>query len=188
MNAMTPALGKPALLPLVFTALYALSILAANLTLDRFIQLPVFGLLSVGTLFFGAVFTLRDRIHQTGGLRYVYTAIALALIVNTVAAIYLETPIRFIIASFLSILVAELTDTAIYHRFMHEGWWSRVLKSNAVSVPLDSILFSLLAFYGDMSARDIAQIIFADVIVKYLIAAVIAIRLRNVSDKSMGVS
>lgn len=173
------ALGKPALTPTVLIVLYALSILLANVTLNKFIPLPVFGLLSVGTIFFAAVFTLRDRIHRAGGLRAVYIAIALALLVNTVAAALLDTPLRFIGASFLAILVGELADTAVYQRLIHRSWWTRVLTSNAVSVPLDSVLFTLLAFYGDMSTRDILQIIFADIVAKYVIAALFAFRARQ---------
>ncbi|WP_034385564.1 VUT family protein [Deinococcus sp. YIM 77859] len=160
-------------------ALYAASILLANLTLNQFIPLPVFGLLSVGTIFFAAVFTLRDRIHRVGGLRAVYVAIALALLVNTLAALLTGTPWRFIGASFLAILVGELSDTAVYQRLLEKSWWTRVLASNAVSVPLDSILFTLLAFWGEMSPRDIAQIIFADILAKYAIAALFALRVRR---------
>lgn len=166
-------------LPLALIGLYALSILLANLTLNQFIPLPEFGLLSVGTIFFAAVFTLRDRIHRAGGLNAVYLAIALALAVNTLAALYLDTPWRFIGASFLAILVGELADTAVYQRLLHRSWWTRVLTSNAVSVPLDSVIFTLLAFYGDMSTRDILQIIFADIIAKYAIAALFALRARR---------
>ena len=51
----------------IWTALYVLAILLANLTLNHFITLPGgYGLLSIGTLFFGAVFTLRDRLHMFG--------------------------------------------------------------------------------------------------------------------------
>ncbi|WP_291425339.1 VUT family protein [Deinococcus sp.] len=183
MNApVTPtALGKPALPPTILIILYATSILLANVTLNRFIQLPVFGLLSVGTIFFAAVFTLRDRIHRAGGLKAVYIAIALALLVNTVAAAALHTPLRFIGASFLAILLGELTDTAVYQRLLHRNWWTRVLASNAVSVPLDSVSFTLLAFWGTMSHRDIAQIIFADIVTKYVIAALFAFRVRHVA-------
>lgn len=169
----------PGRMPLLLIALYAGSILLANLTLNQFIPLPVFGLLSVGTVFFAAVFTLRDRIHRTGGLRAVYIAIAAALIVNTLAALLTGTPWRFIGASFLAILVGELADTAVYQRLIERSWWTRVLTSNAVSVPLDSILFTLLAFYGDMSPRDILQIIFADILAKYTIAALFAFRVRQ---------
>jgi len=171
-----PAVGR---LPLLLTALYVGSILLANLTLDEFIPLPVFGLLSVGTVFFAAVFTLRDRIHRAGGLRAVYAAIAAALIVNTLAAVLLGTPWRFVGASFLAILVGELADTAVYQRLIRKSWWTRVLASNAVSVPLDSVLFTLLAFWGEMSTRDIVQIIFADILAKYTIAALFALRVRQ---------
>lgn len=170
--------GRPVAL---LTALYALSILLANLTLNSFLPLPVFGLLSVGTVFFAAVFTLRDRIHHAGGLRAVYLAIALALLVNTLAAVLLGTPWRFVGASFLAILVGELADTAVYQRLIGKSWWTRVLASNAVSVPLDSVLFTLLAFWGDMSPRDIAQIIFADILAKYAIAALFALRVRRLT-------
>ncbi|WP_194165366.1 VUT family protein [Deinococcus terrestris] len=170
--------GRPVV---ILTALYALSILLANLTLDQFLPLPVFGLLSVGTMFFAAVFTLRDRIHRAGGLRAVYIAIALALLVNTGAALLTDTPWRFVGASFLAILVGELADTAVYQRLIGKSWWTRVLASNAVSVPLDSVLFTLLAFYGDMSSRDLTQIIFADILAKYTIAALFAFRVRQVS-------
>ncbi|SEI84691.1 hypothetical protein SAMN04488058_10234 [Deinococcus reticulitermitis] len=172
-------LGRPAPLPTLLITLYAASILLANLTLDQFIALPLYGQLSVGTVFFAAVFTLRDRIHRAGGLRAVYIAIALALLVNTLAAALLGTPLRFIGASFLAILVGELADTAVYQRLLHRSWWTRVLSSNAVSVPLDSVLFTLLAFWGDLSPDMILQIIFADILAKYLIAALFALRARS---------
>ncbi|MEF2279816.1 VUT family protein [Deinococcus sp. YIM 134068] len=172
-------LPVPGRTTVLLTVLYAASILLANLTLNQFIPLPLFGLLSVGTIFFAAVFTLRDRIHREGGLRAVYIAIAAALIVNTLAALLTDTPWRFIGASFLAILVGELADTAVYQRLIRRSWWTRVLASNAVSVPLDSILFTLLAFWGDMSTRDIAQIIFADILAKYAIAALFALRVRH---------
>lgn len=161
----------------LLVGLYALSILLANLTLNNFIPLPLFGLLSVGTIFFAAVFTLRDRIHHAGGLRAVYIAIALALVVNTLAAYLTHTPWRFIVASFIGILVGELADTAVYHRLRERSWWVRVLSSNAVSVPLDSVIFNVLAFYGDKSNYDVAQIIYGDIVSKYLIAALFALRL-----------
>jgi uncharacterized PurR-regulated membrane protein YhhQ (DUF165 family) len=188
MHKPNQALGYRSLWPtglIVAIGLYALAILLANLTLNHFIPLPVFGMLSVGTLFFAAVFTLRDHIHRAGGLTAVYFAIALALTVNVVAAIWLDTPMRFIGASFLAILVSELADTAVYQRLIHRSWWTRVLASNAVSVPLDSVIFTLLAFYGDMSNREMAEIVFADVLAKFVIAAVFAIRLRRTTQPAL---
>ena len=184
MTASAPGLGRPALTPTVLIVLYALSILLANVTLNRFIPLPIFGLLSVGTIFFAAVFTMRDRIHRAGGVPAVLIAIALALAVNTVAALLLGTPLRFVGASFLAILAGELADTGVYQRLIHRNWWTRVLASNAVSVPLDSVLFTLLAFYGDMSTHDILQIIFADILAKYVIAALFALRVRKLAPQA----
>ena len=184
----------------IWTALYVLAVLFANLTLNHFITLPGgFGLLSVGTLFFGAVFTLRDRLHVFG-LKAVYVAIALALLVNAyvgwlmmdmqpnwltqlIAHLGLsdilpaqasDLRVRFIVASFISILISELTDTLIYHNLMQKTWLRRALSSNAVSIPVDTILFSFLAFYGVMSLNEIAQIVYADLIFKALIATLIA--------------
>lgn len=162
----------------LWTVLYVLSILLANLTLNKFIALPIYGQLSVGTIFFAAVFTLRDRIHQSG-VRYVFVAIGLALVVNTLAALYTGTPARFILASFLAILAGELADTAVYQRLIDKSWWTRVLSSNAVSVPIDSVLFTLLAFWGDMTPSFILQIIVADIVIKYAIAALLAVRARH---------
>ena len=162
----------------IWTAFYVLAVLLANLTLNQFIPLPVFGLLSVGTLFFGAVFTLRDRLHMHG-LKAVYTAIALALLVNAVAGWLLmdQEPnrVRFILASFTAILVSELTDTVIYQKLMQRTWLTRALTSNAVSIPLDTILFTLLAFYGIMSWNEMAQIVYADLVFKAVIATALAL-------------
>ena len=162
----------------LWTVLYVLAVLLANLTLNHFIPLPVFGLLSVGTLFFGAVFTLRDRLHDFG-LKAVYRAIALALLVNFTAGWFLmaEEPnrLRFLVASFISILISELTDTMIFQKMMQKNWLTRALTSNAVSIPLDTLLFTFLAFYGIMSWNEMAQIMYADLVFKAVIATLVAL-------------
>ncbi len=163
----------------IWTALYVLAILLANLTLNHFITLPGgYGLLSIGTLFFGAVFTLRDRLHMFG-LKAVYLAIALALLVNATAGWFLmaDEPhrLRFLFASFSAILISELTDTVIYHNMMQRSWLTRALSSNAISIPLDTILFTLLAFYGIMSTAEMVQIVYADLIFKAIVATLVAL-------------
>lgn len=163
---------------IVWTALYVCAILLANLTLNNFIPLPYFGLLSVGTLFFGAVFTLRDRLHDFG-LKAVYRAIALALLINLVAGWFLMASephrVRFIVASFLSILASELTDTAVFQSFMHRSWLYRALSSNSVSIPLDTLAFNLMAFYTIYSWHDIGQIMVGDLVFKAVIATAVAL-------------
>ena len=172
----------------LWTALYVAAILFANLTLNNFIPLPVFGLLSVGTLFFGAVFTLRDRLHDFG-LPAVYRAIAIALVVNAAAGwLLMDTEpnrVRFIIASFIAILISELTDTVVFQKLMQKSWLTRALSSNAISIPLDTILFTLMAFYGIYSWNEMEQIVFADLIFKAVISTVIALAIHfGIKSKS----
>lgn len=159
---------------IMWLAAYVGAVLLANIFLDSFIELPWFGLFSIGSIFFAAVFTLRDRLHQYG-LPTVYTGIVLAILVNAVYGHWIAhiSP-RFLFASFMAILLGELADTAIFQRMRSHRWHTRVLTSNAVSVPLDSTAFTLLAFAGTMGAYDLAQIIYADVLGKFLIAALLA--------------
>jgi len=153
---------------------YVGAVLLANVFLDVFVALPWFGLFSVGSFFFAAVFTLRDALHAHS-VRAVYWGIALALLVNAAYGHWVAhiSP-RFLLASFASILLGELADTAIFARLRRQSWRQKVLLSNAVSVPLDSAAFTLLAFAGVMGAYDMAQIVYADILGKYLIAALLA--------------
>jgi uncharacterized PurR-regulated membrane protein YhhQ (DUF165 family) len=154
-------------------AAYVGAVLLANVFLDQFIPLPLFGLLSIGSIFFAAVFTLRDRLHGYG-LLTVFLGIALAVIVNVAYGIVAQISPRLLLASFASILLSELADTVMFQRLHQHRWHLRVIASNAWSVPVDSLGFSLLAFAGTMSCFTIAQIVFADIAGKYLIASVIA--------------
>ena len=159
----------------LFLAAYVGSILISNLLIDKFIPLPGFGLLSMGTIFFAFVFTLRDHLHRFG-LKFARFGIVLALLVNTFFGIIFAIPVRFIMASFLAIMLSELADTAVVERLKRRSWPVKVLASNAVSVPVDSILMTMIAFFGVMSAREMGEIIFADILAKYLIAMSVIIR------------
>lgn len=161
-----------------WTLLYVASVLFANLTLNKFIDLGGFGLLSIGTIFFAAVFTLRDKLHQFG-LGVAFRAISWALAVNVMVAVALGTPVRFVVASFFAILVGELADTAMYQAFIQRSWLTRALSSNAISIPLDSLIFTMLAFYGELSSADMAKIIWADLLFKTLIAGALALGLNH---------
>lgn len=56
-----------------------------------------------------------------------------------------------------------------------------MLASNGVSVPIDSAVMTMIAFYGVMSGREMVEIIFADILAKYLIASTILIRPETLS-------
>ena len=148
----------------------------ANFTLDSFVPVGDFFLVNVGTLFFGITFTQRDRLHRFGR-PLVYRLIAVAAGANVVAALALGTPLRYVAVSFLAIVVAETANTEVYHRLLRFRWLARVAGSNAVAAPLDTVLFTTLAFAGAPFAtlQWMTQVIVTDVLVKYgasLVAAV----------------
>jgi queuosine precursor transporter len=126
-----------------------------------------------GTLIYPFTFTLRDMVHKVAGKAVartlIFTAAAinllmalLFLIVSTLPgdpnggpqteafAIVLAPLWSIVIASIIAELVAELIDTEAYqlfvNRFKDRYQWARVLFSNAISVPIDSALFTVLAF------------------------------------------
>lgn len=183
--------------------IYLAAVLLANLTATLFIPFPVFGQVAVGTLVFGVTFTQRDRMHAAGGRRLVYRFIALAAGLNLVQMIALAagmgellahwsraagsdwlagnfetlstSGLRVFAASTLAIVLAEAADTEVYHHLRRRSWWVRVGGSNLVSVPLDSLIFNLVAFVGIFPPLLLAQIIFGEVVVKYLTGAVAAL-------------
>lgn len=150
------------------STVFIVATVLANYTLDAFLPLGDFFLVNVGTFFFGVTFTQRDRVHRLGR-RWVYTMIVAAGMANVIAAASLGTPLRFIAVSFLTIVVAETADTEIFARLKGRPWIQRVLGSNAVSAPLDTVLFTVLAFVGAPFATFawMTQVIVTDVLVKY---------------------
>ena len=154
----------------IYLIAYVASVLIANLLLDHFIELPFFGLLSYGTIFFAFVFTLRDHLHRYS-MNFALLGIVLALFVNTICAIYFDIPWRFLLASFIAILFSELMNTGVFEKLKQHSWHIRVLCSNAASVPIDSTFFTFIAFYGIFELPMMMEIIFADIIAKFLIAS-----------------
>ncbi len=163
-------------------ALYTVAVAVSNLLIPVFIDLGPLGILSAGTLTFGITFTLRDIAHQSSaraglGRTPIFLMIGLAAVVNVIVAAALETPGRFLIASFGAILLSETVDTEIYHRLRSRSWLMRVFSSNAISVPLDSIAFTVVAFAGEpgYDALVMAQIVQADLLFKFGIGALVAL-------------
>jgi uncharacterized PurR-regulated membrane protein YhhQ (DUF165 family) len=159
---------------LINAAIYILATLGANYTATWFIPFPVFGQVAVGTFIFGLTFTPRDRLHA-GGRGWVYGTIAVAALANVLMSARLDVPGRIIGASFLAIVLAETADTEVYQRLLRYPWLVRVAGSNAISVPLDTVLFSLVAFAGVLPPWEIASLVFGEIITKYAIGAIAAL-------------
>jgi uncharacterized integral membrane protein (TIGR00697 family) len=78
---------------------------------------------------------------------------------------------RIVFASVVAEVIAELADTEIYQmwvtrRTRHLPQWMRVLASNAVSIPLDSALFVLIAFSGVLAAGELRDMFASNVVTK----------------------
>lgn len=185
--------------PLVTAAfIYIAAVLVANLTATAFIPFPVFGQVAVGTLVFGFTFTQRDRMHRIGR-PFVYKVIGISAVLTlglllsvaygwgaSTAALFeqqgwpwlaqsigvlAESGPRVFVASFLAIVLAESADTEVFHHFRTHTWLGRVLLSNAVSVPLDSLIFNVVAFWGIFSRMELASIIFGEIVIKTLVGS-----------------
>jgi hypothetical protein len=154
--------------------LYIVAVLVANYTATWFIPLPVFGLVSVGTLVFGITFTQRDRVHRFGR-RPVYLMIFIAAVGMVFESLFLDVEWRIIIASFIAIVLSETADTEVYQKLLRRSWLQRVIGSNLVSIPLDSLLFNLIAFAGVFAPGMLTAIIFGEIVAKFSTGALAAL-------------
>lgn len=161
---------------MIFAAVYILATLAANYTATWFIHFPYFGQVSVATFIFGVTFTARDRVHNSLGRKNVYIMIAVTALLNLLATILGGVEWRIVVASLVAIVLAETADTEMYQHFINNTWGMRVLKSNSVSIPLDSLLFNTIAFAGIFSTTEIASIIFGEIVFKGVVSAITAVR------------
>ncbi|MBI9082594.1 MAG: VUT family protein [Desulfobacterales bacterium] len=154
--------------------IYIAAVLVANYTATWFIPLPVFGMVSVGTLVFGVTFTQRDRVHRFGR-RSVYSMIFIAALGMVLESAFLDVPWRIIVASFIAIVLSETADTEVYQKLLHRSWIQRVTGSNLVSIPLDSLLFNVIAFAGVFEPTMLVAIIFGEIVAKFATGALVAL-------------
>jgi len=164
------------------------------------LKIALVGLFSVdvGTFVYPLTFTLRDLVHKLLGRSAARTAVAAAGVINLVMAASFAfaawlppdptwplqqefaavlSPVwRIVVASIAAELVSELIDTEIYHlwvtRITRRFQWARVLVSNAVSVPLDSMIFCWGAFAGALPAATVWSIFWANVLMKGAVTAI----------------
>jgi uncharacterized PurR-regulated membrane protein YhhQ (DUF165 family) len=154
--------------------IYMVAVWVANYTATWFIPLPVFGMVSVGTLVFGVTFTQRDRVHRYGR-KAVYAMIFIAAVGMVLESAFLGVSWRIIAASFIAIVLSETADTEIYHRLLHRSWLQRVTGSNLISIPLDSLLFNLIAFAGQFAPMMLTAIIFGEIVTKFATGSLAAL-------------
>lgn len=150
--------------------------------------------IDAGTFIYPLTFTLRDMVHKVAGIKIARLLILAAAGINLVMALFFKivavlppdltvgpqsefamvlAPVwRIVGASIIAEVIAELIDTEGYRfwveKVTRKYQWARVLVSNAVSIPVDSFIFSFLAFWGIMPTAVVLSIFFSNMIIKGL--------------------
>ncbi len=148
--------------------------------------------MDAGTFIYPLTFTIRDLVHKRLGKQVARTVIVIAAGINLCMALFFQFtawlpqdpswglgrefaavlgPVwRIVIASIVAEIISELIDTEIYHlwqnRITEKYQWMRVLSSNAVSIPVDSLIFCWGAFGFSLPHDVVWSIFFANIIVK----------------------
>ena len=192
--------------------------LIADIGATRFVQIGPLAL-SAGTFVFGLTFTLRDLIHKHLGKGWARAAISAAAIFNIFLSGYLylmsllAAPVWYAnaeawntifalvpaitIGSIIAEFISEMIDTEAYalwlKTFPNAPQWSRVLVSNVISIPVDSLVFCTLAFsivpklLGDTGISLIEALTFAaggQIIYKFAITLISLPFIYFVKDKA----
>ncbi|MFV1949049.1 MAG: queuosine precursor transporter [Anaerolineales bacterium] len=180
---------------LTATVLVSVFYVAAQMMADiaslRIVLIAGFSI-DAGTFVYPLTFTLRDMVHKVAGIKTARILIIAAAGVNLVMALLFKvvsilpadltvgpqieftrvlSPIwRIVAASILAEVVSELIDTESYRIWVEKvttkHQWTRVLVSNAISIPVDSFLFSMLAFWGVFPPTVVFSIFLSNMIIK----------------------
>lgn len=154
--------------------------------------------IDAGTFIYPLTFTIRDLVHKQLGKKIARTVIVLAAGINLFMVAFFQFaawlpqdpawglgkefgiilgPVwRIVIASITAEVIAELIDTEVYHfwvtRITRKYQWARVLTSNAISIPIDTLIFCWLAFGFTLPHAVVWSIFSANIIVKGLVTLI----------------
>ena len=155
---------------IALTGTFVLALAVADLAATKFALLPGGVVVPGGVFLFSVIFVVRDALHRVCGADYVRRTIWVAVALNVAMALYLWWTARLpapdffvlddawariftlapgiVIGSIVAAVVSQLVNTAIYERLWNRGapLWVRSIGSNLVSLPIDGILFTGLAF------------------------------------------
>ena len=188
---------NPVILVIAVVSLYLMCQIVADVIAVKIVEL--WGLTFAGGTFIYAIsFTARDLAHKQLGKKATVALIWAAGIVNVLMALYflliIEMPYpaywagqdalaatlgivpRIVAASIAAELVAQLVDTELY-QWVWQRWPKapqilRVLVSNGVASPLDSIVFVLIAFAGLMPMPVLWGIVWGQTVWKWALTVV----------------
>lgn len=178
---------------IVVSAAYIAAQMLADVASLRIVLLAGLSI-DAGTFIYPLTFTLRDMVHKVAGIRASRILILVAGAVNLLMAGFfwlvarlpadpavgpqaefgaVLSPVwRIVIASIIAEVLSEMIDTENYRLWVEHVTrryqWSRVLVSNAVSVPIDSLTFAWLAFGGVLPDPVVWSIVISNILVKGL--------------------
>ncbi|MBT3392169.1 MAG: queuosine precursor transporter [Chloroflexi bacterium] len=175
------------------SAAYVAFQMMADIASLRIVMIAGFSI-DAGTFVYPFTFTLRDMVHKAAGIKAARALIVAAAVINLLmAGLFWLTSIlpadmavgpqkefgmvlapvwRIVFASIIAEVVSELIDTEGYRLWVekvtHHYQWARVLISNSLSIPVDSLLFVWIAFGGVMPAAVVWSIFLSNLIIKGL--------------------
>lgn len=94
-----------------------------------------------GVLMIGLSLVLRDMVHEAGGAKAAFVAIAIGCALS-----WLVAPPALVIASVAAFMLAELSDMAVYTPLRERRLGLAILASGVVGAFVDSAVFLWLAF------------------------------------------
>ncbi len=182
---------------ILVTSAYIAAQIFSDITSLKIVSFMGFSM-DAGTLIYPITFTLRDLVHKVAGRKAARVIIVAAGVINLfMAALFwlvsalpydpsagpqpdwdsVLAPVwRIVIASIIAEIASELTDTEVYQfwvtRVTRQHQWLRVLVSNSVSVPLDSLIFVWAAFGGIYSNAVVWSIFWANILLKGIVTIV----------------
>lgn len=144
-------------------ACFALTVVAANMALDRWGLVSVgFGLTApAGVYFAGLAFQLRDLGHERAGIPAVLAAIAVGAVLSALVDPSLA------LASGVAFTVAELADLAVYTPLRLRSRPAAVFVSGLVGSCLDSWLFLWLAPFP-VTTRGVLGLVVGKVVIVWV--------------------
>jgi uncharacterized integral membrane protein (TIGR00697 family) len=176
---------------LLVSVLYVAAQMMSDIASLRIVMIAGYSI-DAGTFIYPLTFTLRDMVHKVAGIKAARMLILAAAGINLLMALIFRvvalmppdlsigpqeefglvlSPIwRIVAASIIAEVISELIDTEGYRfwveKVTQKYHWARVLFSNLISIPVDSFLFSFLAFWGIFPAAVVISIFISNMIIK----------------------
>ena len=176
---------------ILVSVLYVAAQMMSDIASLRIVMIAGYSI-DAGTFIYPLTFTLRDMVHKVAGIKAARILILTAAGINIFMALFFRvvsllppdltiglqeefglvlSPVwRIVAASIIAEVVSELIDTEGYRFWVEKVTkkyqWARVLFSNLFSIPIDSFLFSFLAFWRLFPSSVVISIFISNMIIK----------------------